>query len=209
MQSMITGFEDCRSCDWINLFWAEEGDPEPLLIAGMGLDNTYICPECRSDTDRRLSFAPTTLPAGHFFTAAELGIAEPYILSETEVALDRMTRRQHLRAFARWWTPWEEETRLWWFSTTVTLGLLILGFLIFAGPSAALGMLRIYWFLVCLFLGWRTLTTVLFAFLERTSYSVGLARMWREFGQDPLFPMLRHRLQERRMKRWLREWQRD
>ncbi len=147
------------------------------------------------------------IPANILFDDVELAEIEQSTREEDNpVHVCPMTFRQHLRAFARWWSPWEEDTReallaaLGFYCCLITVGLVLRSKVLVYGVSS-LAILLVKWFLM-----WRTVITLLSLALYRIGGREQAREtwrtLWREKAQEPLFP--RYRLY-RLKKRWLRD----
>lgn len=105
-----------------------------------------------------------------------------------------MTWRNHFRAFLRWWTPWEEDTRLWALSALTVLGFFTLICTVIARDLdfASVMLAAICW-IVAAFLIWRAVEIVLFLLIATFTKNgfKALVYSWKEMGKEPLFKTIR------------------
>lgn len=193
---MVLGYEACSTCGWKNIFWQDDGEPQPQLISGLALGGGYVCPVCRESSGSRMHVGP--IPANTLLDKADIEARYPPPAKECQevIAHAPMSPRQHLRALARWCMPWNEDTRLWLISCAIVFMPVLALESIFDGWGSVLLTARVVWQLYCLFLAWRVALTGLLLVVDVSKNGWGIPVLrdsWREFGQQPLFVNVRER----------------
>jgi rubredoxin len=189
---MTLGHETCRACDWKHIFWEDEGEPQPQLIASTRLTGGFVCPKCRAEGASRMLIG--AVPASVLYTEDEIKAAAP--------KPPRMTPRQHLRALARLFAPWDEDKRVMCL-VIVSLGLALgsLYSLVTWNVSGIYAVVMTYWVFYELFLVFRASILLIVVILGSRS---NLKEFWREQGQQPLFANFRNWRLDRRWERELK-----
>lgn len=125
-----------------------------------------------------------------------------------EADLPIVTWRNCYRAFLRWWTPWNEDTRLMLMIVlTLVMFSLLIATLISRDIAEAVAFMGFVGQLVLLFIMWRATLSILFlvtSFDEAGRKSRKQA--WGQLGQEPLFQDLRKVVALRKERRASAEW---